>query len=331
MDADTQPVASTPVASTPWYLKGKTLLITAGALAAALLGVINLWDRVFPADPGDVARVESVVLTKLTSLGDFTSADLGKDLHLEPAPEGAGAPRMVADLGAWGRNSAVTPSAPPSDPAHPAATDTPAPTPTDTPTPGPETPTVPPTSDTPTPTFTESPLERLVRQRPTLEYIQAVGDQPVLSDYEDGVADRMPGVAFNLTVDAEAEGNEGKQVPPEELATILAEAFAEVEAIEDPTGLDPLGWTVAVRLNLEGVKGVPVLLTWSLDGVDVPENWKADKLAYRVIASTPHDAGSVELWIPDLSVPGTYNVNVKLVFESNGETADIATLTLPED
>lgn len=328
MDTDRKPEAATP-----WYLRGKTLLITAGALAAATLGILNLWDRIFPADEQDVARVESVVITKQSSLGDFTAGDLAKDFHLEPAPEGAGPPRTVVNAGTPIPDRKRAPTEPPLSPVHSSVTPTPTPTPSPSPTPGPvtPTPTPPPTTGTPTPSFTETSIEQLLQQRLAPDYVSKVVERPELGGFDDDAVEHMPDVAYSLSVQSQAEGKAGEPVPPEQVATILAAAFAEVESIEDPTGLDPLGWTVAVRLNLEGVSGEPLLLTWSLDGVDVPENWKAEKLAYRVVASTPHDAGTVELWIPDLSVPGTYNVNVRLVFEANGDTADIGTLTLPQN
>lgn len=98
--------------------------------------------------------------------------------------------------------------------------------------------------------------------------------------------------------------------------------------IESSQGKDPLGWTVAVRIDLEGLAHVPMLLTWSLDGLDVSESWKAENLAYRIVATTPHDAGVAEIWIPDLGRPGAYNVNVRLTFESTGAMADLEQLQL---
>ena len=75
---------------------------------------------------------------------------------------------------------------------------------------------------------------------------------------------------------------------------------------------------MAVNLTLEGLAGVPLLLTWSLDGVDVPEGWAADNVAYRVVATTPRDSGSAEVRVPNLKAEGVYRVNVKLAFESDG-------------
>ncbi|WP_207596737.1 hypothetical protein [Arthrobacter sp. D5-1] len=47
------------------------------------------------------------------------------------------------------------------------------------------------------------------------------------------------------------------------------------------------------------------------------------------MATTNHDAGVAEVWIPDLGRPGAYNVNVRLTFESTGTLADLERLQLP--
>ena len=110
----------------------------------------------------------------------------------------------------------------------------------------------------------------------------------------------------------------------------LAGALEEVESSTGPQGKDPQGWTVAVRVDLQGLADVPLLLTWSLDGLDVPLTWQAEKLAYRVVGGTPHDAGVAEIWVPDLRRAGSYNVNIKLSYEATGVIADWRPLALPD-
>lgn len=92
-----------------------------------------------------------------------------------------------------------------------------------------------------------------------------------------------------------------------------------------------MGWTIAVQLSLEGFSGVPLLLTWTLDGTDVPETWASENLAYRVVASTAKDTGTAEVWVPDLAAPGNYRVNVRLSLESNGTTVAYGGIDLPGD
>jgi hypothetical protein len=91
----------------------------------------------------------------------------------------------------------------------------------------------------------------------------------------------------------------------------------------------PNGWILAVQVDLEGLQNVPLLLRWSLDGVDVPQTWQAENLTYRVVGTTPHDSGIADIWVPDLARPGSYNVNVKLSYESSGGIADWQPLQLP--
>jgi hypothetical protein len=128
----------------------------------------------------------------------------------------------------------------------------------------------------------------------------------------------------------EAVDDAGTPLPPAQVAEELARALEDVEATTGPEGEDPHGWTVAVRVDLEGLAQIPLLLTWSLDGLDVPETWQAENLAYRVVGATPHDAGVAEIWVPDLKRPGAYNVNIKLSYESNGIVADLQPLALPD-
>ena len=75
---------------------------------------------------------------------------------------------------------------------------------------------------------------------------------------------------------------------------------------------------VAVNLDVVGLKNVPLLLTWSLDGLDVPVSWTAGNIAYRMTATTAHDSGSADVWVPDLKGTGTYNVNLTLAREKDG-------------
>ncbi|TLM72937.1 hypothetical protein [Pseudarthrobacter sp. NamB4] len=336
-----------PPTKVPWYKRGKTLIIGAGALAAAILGVLNLWDRIFPPPDEDVARIESVNIIKRTPLTGFAGSGIGRELTLTPVPEGAGASIRLSVL-----VPAVTPPARPDLPAQPLSTDLPAST-VDPPTPGPPTSTDPPPSPTgttpsPTPTSTwptsgsspssESPTPTgtatFLSVSPEVfgaassipdDFIDKVVKQPAMQTYAPPA-----GVSAAQLLIIEAVDAKGETLPPAQVAEELAQALSEVESANSPEGEDPLGWTVAVRVDLEGLAQVPLLLTWSLDGLDVPDTWMAENLAYRVVGASPHDAGVAEIWVPDLKRPGTYNVNIKLSYESTGLIADLHPLPLPE-
>jgi hypothetical protein len=127
-----------------------------------------------------------------------------------------------------------------------------------------------------------------------------------------------PRVVYALTQDTSDPNDPANSLPPEEVSKRLAEALRKVDTRETGGKKDPRGWVVAVNVEVSGLKHVPLLLTWSLDGLDVPVRWAADNVAYRLTPTTNHDTGSVEVWVPDLRKPGKYNVNLTLALQSNG-------------
>jgi hypothetical protein len=153
----------------------------------------------------------------------------------------------------------------------------------------------------------------------------SVCEEEVLADVEKRAC------RFASLTTSESADDKGDLRPPPEAAAELARALSEVEVSEGEQGKDPVGWTLAVRLDLRGLTDSPMLLSWSLDGLDVPETWRAENLAYTVYATTPHDAGIAEIWIPDLVRPGTYNANVRLSFASDGTIADIKQFKVGND
>ena len=169
-------------------------------------------------------------------------------------------------------------------------------------------------------------MTKLKIPKPLTEDIRdVIAEQKVLSIYVPEAAQRAIQYLSIEPVD-----ETGESLPPAELAVRLAAALEEVESTTGPQGEDPQGWTVAVRVDLQGLEDVPLLLTWSLDGLDVPLTWQAEKLAYRVVGGTPHDAGVAEIWVPDLTRSGAYNVNIKLSYEATGIIADWRPLALPD-
>lgn len=366
-----------PSTVTPWRQRSKALILGAGALAAAVLGVVTLWDRFFPQDPADVAKIESVHLIRQTTLADFASVGLRQDLSLRPAATaGDGSSGFETHALARVRSEstlstsqmpAQTTYSPATTPTTPTTTssstpsgtaNTPSKSPTDetsspeqNPSPD-ETSSTPPVS--PSDTGTSPPRPRRLELTPPVSpsdrgaspprpprleleelsklntqvpdsHSAAICEQVELADFDTRVCD------FVSRHTSETVDDKGDLLPPPEVATELARALSGVEVSESEQGKDPVGWTLAVRLDLEGLASTPMLLTWSLDGLDVLETWRAENLAYRVTATTPHDAGIAEIWIPDLARPGTYNVNVKLSFASDGMIADMKQLEVGND
>ncbi|MCU1403934.1 MAG: hypothetical protein JWQ43_237 [Glaciihabitans sp.] len=112
----------------------------------------------------------------------------------------------------------------------------------------------------------------------------------------------------------------GGELPSlQDSAEQLASLLDEVETEAKPGGLEVQGWTVAVGLSIEGFNGEPLTLTWSLDGIDEDRSWpETGPNAYQVVASTANDTGTVDIWVPNLQATGDYNLNVRLLRNSNG-------------
>ena len=88
--------------------------------------------------------------------------------------------------------------------------------------------------------------------------------------------------------------------------------------------LQPLGELVSADLELAGLKGQPVLLSWSIfpenDSTQLPGKWLGEFVSYRLVATTDDDTGSVAMWIPLPKQRGPYFVRLTLATR----TADLA-------
>lgn len=328
---------------TPWRQRSTRLILGAGALAAAVLGVVNLWDRFFPEDLADVAEIESVHLISQMKLADFASGGLKQDLSLRPAARPADGSAYETRWLTWVRDKNLLPASQMPTPTSYAPASTPAATHSTPPsgtaatssisptagTPDSEPPSSPPSPDvtSSTPSNTSGPAtqentERMIdfnSVRPNEEHYDHVKEVCGQESLEDLKPPACEGFSHH---NSETVDDKGDLRPPPEVAAVLARAMSDVEMVESEQGKDPVGWILAVRLDLEGLANVPMLLTWSLAGDDIPEVWRAENFAYRVTARTQHDAGIADIWFPDLVRPGAYNVNVKLSFASDGLIAD---------
>jgi hypothetical protein len=133
----------------------------------------------------------------------------------------------------------------------------------------------------------------------------------------------------NESTDTDPTDNDVRQLTAAEVAVWFAEALREVELVDKDGKKDALGWVVNVNLDVRGLQQVALLLTWSLDGLDVPVSWSAAQVAYRLIPTTAHDSGSISVWVPVLATPGVYNVNVALAYESDGNALDTSQAAIP--
>jgi hypothetical protein len=88
---------------------------------------------------------------------------------------------------------------------------------------------------------------------------------------------------------------------------------------------DPLGELVSVNLELVGLRGQPVLLSWSIFQEDGHTNlfgtWLRDFVAYRLEATTNDDTATLEMWIPLPKLPGPYFIHLSLTTDGAGLTS----------
>ncbi len=85
---------------------------------------------------------------------------------------------------------------------------------------------------------------------------------------------------------------------------------------------EPVGELVSVNLELIGLKGQPVFLSWSIyqvgGKVNLYGDWLRNFVAYRLQATTDDDTGSVMMWVPLPKTPGPYFLRLTL---STGNTS----------
>jgi hypothetical protein len=84
---------------------------------------------------------------------------------------------------------------------------------------------------------------------------------------------------------------------------------------EEPRG-EPLGVVITADLELAGLRGKLVLLSWSMCQQGGTKrlygNWLNRNLAYRLEATTDRDTTSLDLWVPLPRSPGPYFIRVNL-------------------
>lgn len=314
-----------PKAKPPWYKRATPVIATVGTLLAVAGSAIGLWDRFFPAGQKDVATIEMIEEGRPLALRDFMTETLGDYLTLVPDSEGA-APHQVRINGAAGASRAVVPSLPPT-PAVPGISPFPEPAPG-----GPTG-----SSDTGSGGPSESTTESTEPESPSTSPPGAVTDETLENTARDvgeslfndpgyfGPSDMRIFIQATSAQDTPSEDPAAQMSFENAVAQTSAEAAPQiVEALSMVEGTydanpEPRGWVIPVNLSFEKLSGDRLSLTWSLEGIDVPQSWSGDKLAYRVQAKTDRASTQAEIWFPDLTVPGTYKLSVKLVKETDGQ------------
>ncbi|MCR2799473.1 hypothetical protein QNO21_10080 [Microbacterium sp. zg-Y818] len=265
-----------PERQTVWQ-RAKGVVVSAGALATAVIAVVGVWNWLSPRDVQDAASVELALVSRST-LHEYSFQTQQDFDGLPQHPVDAGLALVVAT---------------PQPAAPPRPSETAPPTPSPTPQTDQDRNTVPSTGGT-------------------------MATDPPVDAYQLTEEEKRALALITSVEDVSLDGPSPMPLTSDEVETSLAEALAEVEAVTTQDSVDPLGYRVAVNFVFDGLAGVPLVLTWSLNGVDVSANWRAPRLGIRLEPTTDHDSGSVDIWVPNLSSPGDYIVEVKIVRASGG-------------
>jgi hypothetical protein len=84
----------------------------------------------------------------------------------------------------------------------------------------------------------------------------------------------------------------------------------------------PVGELVSVNLELVGLQGQPVLMSWSIfqegSHTNLYGKWLSDFAAYRLEATTNDDTGTLEMWIPLPKLNGPFFIHLSLTTDGVG-------------
>jgi hypothetical protein len=126
---------------------------------------------------------------------------------------------------------------------------------------------------------------------------------------------------------ANATDSDGNPVTPETAAERVLKILKDARrAPGNPAkgGRQPLGVVIRTDLELSGLRGKPVLLSWSMweskGASQLFGDWLNTNFAYRILATTEHDSVSLDMWIPLPHRHGSYFVRTALTIND----ADLA-------
>jgi len=82
---------------------------------------------------------------------------------------------------------------------------------------------------------------------------------------------------------------------------------------------EPIGATVVADVDLEGLRGKTVTLSWSMwqsgGKTRLHGNWLNSNLVYELTPTTDHDTASVDMWVPLPPAAGSYTVRVEVFLD----------------
>lgn len=110
----------------------------------------------------------------------------------------------------------------------------------------------------------------------------------------------------------------GEVVEPAVAAERILTVLKQTRTIGGRPGgkAEPLGLRVSVNLEVAGLRGEPLLLSWSVlqrsGNTALPKAWRSTNLGYRLQATSDRDTGNVDFWVPMPKARGQYYVGVVL-------------------
>lgn len=329
-----------------WWDRWHAWILTAGALAgavAAILGLPSVIGDLRPdPDPADRASIRMFVTAPVrlsehkTRISESLPVDrLSRVAHgaVEAPPVALGPVRLVAVGGSSeGPEVTTTGSEPVTDPGTGVQSE---PVPEEQPTspqqpvPG-EKPTSPQESvTTPEPSATEAPLPGATGRVQVEFYSRTEFARSAATRFleKTGWGDRRPTEGCEeepcstiMTLASQMPVNpEGSESSAEDVADRLAAFFANVRSAnprrsDRPTTPEPLGASVNANIELVGLSGEEVDLSWSIfrqgDGVPLFGRWLEDIPVYRLRPGTDDDTTSIPLWVPLPAEPGPYTIRL---------------------
>lgn len=287
-----------------WVTRITATILSLGALAGAITAILAL--RPTP-DPEDTAALAAIRVAPEVPFDEYVRR-----------LEGSGIQKFRAGPGPVPRDAPTT-SSERTKPSKPTSTTSTAKRPTSTPA----------TSTsvtTPTSPTAVSALGGLVPppavnpEDVQVATGQVVDTLPRLCPSEDSPGCRR--ILFALAIGSSVDP-EGNPVPPQQAAERVLQVLKDARTTSEGPVQErqPLGAVVTVDVELTGLRGKPVELTWSMwqtgDGARLHGDWLNTNLAYRLEAATDHDTTSVDLWVPLPSQTGPYVIRVDLTTEGS--------------
>lgn len=331
-------------------------VLTLGGLAGAVTGVRALWPAPDPQDRGVITSAAVAVDQPLSSFVPNprirpradAAAPSSQELR-EPGMELVGSSSAVVDLDPTPIEPAGQSAPPPVDEQSATSTpipDGPAPTATVEPE-GTQEPTADPTGTGEAGPEELSPAEEarvLQLDAPSVlelspqqqeDRLVDVFDDPALAPWrvpvlappvvepEVGAGQGTPLVARSHPVYS-ALGEEGDQLAADEAARRLSARLEKVRSRQSGDQRDLLGAEATVDVELEGLRGTPLLLFWQLVpvGAQVPSDWSTAVVAYRLTPGTDRDVASLPVWVPLPAAKGLYHLRLYLEHEEEDRILD---------